>query len=509
MPPEVAGPSNPLNAVAPVRLDSWKQIAAYLCRGERTVKRWETERGLPVHRLPGGGRGSVHAFPAELDQWLVSARALETEVGVKEGATEESDADATAHGEVLPEAILEAQPASPPASPIELSAGAERSGFRRTPVLLLMTVLLVFTAAAIFFALRGGGRNVFIRDAKPARAPISESERQLAHQLYLQGRFEWNKRTPESLNRALDDFTQALVHDPEDARTYAGLADTYNLLREFSAMPENEAYARALAASRKAVELDDSLAEAHRSLAFAEVYGEWNFRDGVREFRRAIELNPTDPLAHLWLANALAKEGWSQQALSEIDRAQELDPTSPSILADKGGLVVDAGRVREGIGLLKQVESTYPESISPHRYLAGIYMRRKDYPGFLAESAKTAQMTGDPVRKAIAASAQEGFLRDGERGLLQGLYTAQKKYHEEGKLPGISLARTCVLIGRRQEAVQLLGEDYARHEPAFLDLLGDSDLAPLTDEPEVRKMLSSIQISASEDGAAAMTAVRE
>jgi hypothetical protein len=122
--------------------------------------------------------------------------------------------------------------------------------------------------------LSGGGHIFFSRDSKPARAPISESERPLAHQLYLQGRFEWNKRTPENLNQALDDFTQALIHDPEDAQTYAGLADTYDLLREYSTMPENEAYNRALTASRKTVELDGSLAEAHRSLGFAEVWGE-------------------------------------------------------------------------------------------------------------------------------------------------------------------------------------------------------------------------------------------
>jgi len=132
-----------------------------------------------------------------------------------------------------------------------------------------LAALLAFSGAALLFVLRGGGRIFLSRDSKPARAPISESERQLAHQLYLQGRFEWNKRTPESLNRVLDDFTQALIHDPEDAQTYVGLADTYNLLREFSALPENEAFSCALTASRKALELDDSLAEAHRLLALS------------------------------------------------------------------------------------------------------------------------------------------------------------------------------------------------------------------------------------------------
>ena len=490
---------NPENTVGlGQRLDCWKEIASYLGKGERTVKRWETNRGLPIHRVPGGGRASVYAHAAELDEWLVSARALEIEIGEKEGVAEETEAEAALTDE--------AQPAAPAGTSAHKAPGR----FRRIPVSLLLAALLAISGALLLFVLRGGGRIFLFRDSMPARAPISESERQLAHQLYLQGRFEWNKRTPESLNRALDDFTQALVHDPEDAQTYVGLADTYNLLCEYTLMQPDEAYSRALAASRKAVELDGSLAEAHRSLGFAEVWGEWNFKDGVREFRRAIELNPTDPLTHLWLANSLWREGRFQQAFSEINRAQELDPTSPSILADKGCMLSYMGKTRkEGIDLLKQVERTYPESISPHRYLANIYMNLKDYPGFLAESAKMALMTGDPVRKAITASAQEGFLRDGERGLLQGLYTAQKKYHKEGKFSGFWLARTCVLIGRRQEAMQLLGEDYQRHEPDFVYLLGDSDLAPLKDEPEVRKMMSSIQVSAPEDADGAEAVARK
>jgi len=99
-----------------------------------------------------------------------------------------------------------------------------------------------------------------------------------AEDLYPQGRFYWNKRTPESLRTAVDYFAQAIVRDPSNARAYVGLADCYNLLREFSAMPANEAYPRALDAARKAVQLDDALAEAHNSLAFVSFYWNWDAR---------------------------------------------------------------------------------------------------------------------------------------------------------------------------------------------------------------------------------------
>jgi hypothetical protein len=102
---------------------------------------------------------------------------------------------------------------------------------------------------------------------------VSASEKEAARRLYLSGRFEWNKRTPESLNQALGAFTQSIVHDPTTAPAYAGLADTYVLLCEYSMVPPEEAYPRAIAAATKAVELDGSLAEAHRSWALLR-YGE-------------------------------------------------------------------------------------------------------------------------------------------------------------------------------------------------------------------------------------------
>ena len=108
------------------------------------------------------------------------------------------------------------------------------------------------------------------------------------------GRFYWNQRTPESLNQALDAFTQAIARDPNYSDAYVGLADCYNLLREFSAMPGNEAYFKAFAAAKKAVELDQQSSDAHASLAFVTFFGMWDAADAEKEFRRAIELDPNN-----------------------------------------------------------------------------------------------------------------------------------------------------------------------------------------------------------------------
>ena len=138
--------------------------------------------------------------------------------------------------------------------------------------------------------------------------PVSDAEKNLAHDLYLKGRFEWNQRTPDSLNRALDDFTQAIVHNPNDAHAYAGLADTYEMLFIYGSRQDDDARDRAMAAARKAVELDGSLSEAHRALGYA-VWRARNFGEAEKELNLAIQLDPKDPLAHLWLSNVLASQG--------------------------------------------------------------------------------------------------------------------------------------------------------------------------------------------------------
>jgi tetratricopeptide (TPR) repeat protein len=324
----------------------------------------------------------------------------------------------------------------------------------------------------------------------------SEAEKSLTHDLYLKGRYQWNQRTPDSLNRALDSFTQAIVHDPGDAKAYVGLADTYNLLREYTTMPESEAYARALSAARKAVELDDSLAEAHRALAFAETNGEWNFVDGEREYRRAIELDPNDPIARRWYANSFDVPARIHESLDQINKAQEIDPTSQSTLADKGLLLFKSGKREEGIELLKEVGRADPEFRSPHYYLMLISFIMRNYPAYLVEGEKAARSRNDPVLLDTILAARAGYVRKGEGGLLQRLYAKQRKYYELGKIPGTMLAKTCLPMGKRQEALQLLEEDYAHHNVAVLNSLSEPDFLTLKDEPRYKALLKKINFPA-------------
>jgi tetratricopeptide (TPR) repeat protein len=480
------------------RLDSWKEIAAYLGKVERTVKRWEADRGLPIHRLPGGGRASVYAYTRELDEWLKSRKALKSE-----GALEAFQEDAVT-GESSG-AAFDSADASAMAGSRVLEASASQSVLKRNWVLAFCGLLLagVVGAAVYFVGLQTTGQwlsqrpqGLFAKshaDIEPqASIAASDSEKSQARDLYLKGRYEWNQRTPDSLNRALDYFTQAIVHDPGYAQAYAGMADTYDLLREYSTMPDSEAYARAIAAARKAVELDDSLSEAHRALAFSGWWGKWDFVDGNKEFRRAIELNPKDPVARKWYANVLAVQGRFPESLEENNKAQELDPSSPSTLADRGWILFNAGRKEEAIALLKEVERSAPKFLSPHSYLMVISLELRDYPSYLEEGKKTAEAENDPVLKDIIASAWTGYERDGERGLLNDLYARQREYYQAEKLEGTVLAKTCILMGKKQEALQLLEEAYHRHESDVLSCLSQPDLLTLKDEPRYKELVKKI-----------------
>jgi Tfp pilus assembly protein PilF len=474
------------------RLDGWKDIAAFLCKSERTVKRWEADRGLPIHRVPGGAKASVYAYREELNQWLKSSSSADPDPAQEVESAEPEVVSAAA-------VVLQERAASTEVLTDPSPAISRVPGLRWATALFGMAAtaltLIVGLSSATGVLLPERIRAVFARKSPGATstsAPVSEAEKHLSREYYLKGRYEWNQRTPDSLNRALDLFTQAIVHDPGYAQPYAGLADTYDLLWEYSTMPANDAFPRAIASAKKAVELDDSLAEAHRALAFAEMYGTWDFFGAEKEFRRAIELDPKDAQARRWYANAFAVPGRFEESLDQLNKAQELDPTSHATLADKGMLLANAGRTQEAIEILREVERSAPEFRSPHYYLMRISLEFGDYPTFLSEGEKAAESTNDPVLKEVIAAAHSGYQRDGATGLLKSLYAKQKEYYLAGKLYGSSLAKTCVLMGRKQEALQLLEAAYAHHEIDVLSCLSHPDLLTLKDEPRYKALVEKI-----------------
>jgi len=268
--------------------------------------------------------------------------------------------------------------------------------------------------------------------------------------------------------------------------------NSYNLLDDWGKIPPRDSFPKARAAAEKAIALDDSLAEAHRALAFAEMYGNWDFVDAEKEFRLAIALNPGDPQARRWYANAFAMPGRYTETLKQMDKAQELDPSSHTTLADKGWMMYNSGKTKEAIALLKEVEGSAPEFRSPHFYLMLISLDLRDYPAYLSEGQLAAQSMDDPVLKDIINFARAGYKRNGSQGLLEALYAKQKEYYQAGKLRATTLAKTCALLGKKQEALKLLEQAYDSHDTDVLSCLSHPDLLTLKDEPKYQMLVKRI-----------------
>ena len=376
---------------------------------------------------------------------------------------------------------------SVPDSLISPSAFSSRSRNLEYAVLALLLI------AGIMFL---GFRGIKAAGSSPHSAANAglHPANQEAKDLYLQGRFYWNKRTPDDLQKAVDYFTQAIVHDPGYSDAYVGLADCYNLLREYSAMKSSEAYPRALAAARKAVELDDKSSQAHASLAYVSFWGMWDAATADREFRRAIELDPNNANAHHWYSPVLGTIGRYTEALTEIERAQALDPTSKSVLADKGIILYWMGRRQEAIDLLRQMEKAEPEFVSPPRYLKIIYLETADYPDYLAELRKMALLNHDSAALVVASAAEKGYAAGGAHAMFENMRREQEKLYDQGKISPLTLAGTCAREGNKQDALKYLKIAYDQHEDDVVGIAGNRSFDNLHDDPEMQRILAGVNI---------------
>lgn len=205
-----------------------------------------------------------------------------------------------------------------------------------------------------------------------------ETDNVEAYQEYLRGRYFWNKRNDEGLKKSLERFQQAITLDPDYGQAHAGLADAYTLIAHYRIKPyvQNETFQKARAAAIKALKIDDTLAEAHASLAFIKTYYDHDESGAEIEFKRAIELDPNYATAHHWYSEYLAMRGQEQEAMIEIKRAQELDPLSPVINTTLGERLYLARRYDEAIRQLQKTLEFAPD-FGPAHYTLGLAFEQK------------------------------------------------------------------------------------------------------------------------------------
>jgi tetratricopeptide (TPR) repeat protein len=516
------------------RLDSWKEIGHYFGRDERTVKRWERERGLPVHRVPGSGRGRVYAYPHELAEWLQSTK--ESLAGEYRPAADSNLRKAFGAAEIAglrnppPPAGKPPEPSYPPVefrpsgdSSARLPEAAPRLALvhRATPADSSRIQPLVeqdeaaappatpvrwqdehrralgWTAGIVLLlGLIGSGAWWDHRDGvHRAQATSETAANEQAQNLYLQGKFLWQQRTPDSLTKAVDLFTQAIVHDPNYAPAYAGLAECYELLREFSTMPDNEAFPRALSAAQQAVKLNPNLAQAHAALAFALFYWKWDTQRALDEFERAQQLDPNAATTHHWYATALMTVHKRKEALAQIEEARKLDPGSPAIMADKGWILLQTGRIEEARELLLQVEQSDPNFYSPHNYLAQLAFIQGDGKMFAEESRKAAAMRNDPEQVRIADLIEKAYLAGGTEGMRKAWATDVRGEYAAGRIGPFKMAELEAQAGHKDEALRLLELAYDKRDPSMRDLLTQDTFVGYRGDPRFQAILQKMDMA--------------
>ena len=309
-----------------------------------------------------------------------------------------------------------------------------------------------------------------------------------AYDLYLKGRYFWNKRGGENFERAAGYFQQAIGKDPHYARAYAGLADTYGLMSTWGAAPPNEFMPKARAAARQALEMDETLAEAHASLALVAENFDYDWKTAEKEFQRAIELDPDYATGRQWYAEHLSWQGRFDEALAESERAQRLDPLSLIIATDRGTILYYARQYDPAIAECRGVLSMDPRFDLARAFAVFALAKEGKFPEALEEI--DGGSTGDSAwfwaEKVYlyglwgrTAEAQQAMARFGQMA---------PKLHDRTQASVLTYIGT----GRKDEAIALLQRAYAEHSNLVTSLKVDPRYDALRDNPRFQALLRGL-----------------
>ncbi|MCA1590341.1 MAG: protein kinase [Acidobacteria bacterium] len=314
-----------------------------------------------------------------------------------------------------------------------------------------------------------------------------------AYQLYQKGRFHWNKRTISDIRKSIDYFQQATLIDPNYALAFSALADSYVVLPAYQPAASHEAYPEARRAAARATELDDSLAEAHATLAAVLHSYDWKFAESEREFRRAIDLNPNYPTAHHWYAEYLLDMGRFDEALAEIRFAQSLDPLSLIINTAVGTFLTARGEFELAIEQLKKAIDMDPSFSRAHLRLALAYEGKKMFEEAIAEHEKHSILTGRAPSEAVADSKAliEALRTSGPKGYWRQLIAISEKkltLKSGDAPPPLILATYYAQIGDNDRSLALLRNSYQQREPSVLRL-NLRTLDPIRSDPRFKELI--------------------
>jgi len=325
------------------------------------------------------------------------------------------------------------------------------------------------------------------------------TENSAAYQLYLKGRYYWNKRTEDGIKKSIGYFEQAISLDPKFALAYAGLADAYNLEASYSGKPSSTPFLRAKATALKALSLDDKLAEAHAALAAVKLWREYDWEGGERGFRKAIELNPSYATAHLWLALYLAAVERLDEALAEIKTAVDLDPLSRVVNLNLARIYYFARLYDDSIVQCRKTIEMFPEYLIAHRRLGIVYGEKAMFADAEVEFNKALAISpndSETISTMAFAYCKEGRVDDATR-----LVDRLKQLADRSYVSPYSMARAYIGLGKFDRAFEYVEKTFQERHGILTYLKVEAMFDGIRNDPRFNSLLRRMGLGTTAAGA--------
>jgi TolB-like protein/DNA-binding winged helix-turn-helix (wHTH) protein len=310
-----------------------------------------------------------------------------------------------------------------------------------------------------------------------------------AYQLFLLGRFHWRKLTRPDIEKGIVCMQRAIDTDPSYALAYAGLAEAYGALAMAVEIPPSEGWPKAKAAAEKAIEIDDDLAEAHRSLGSAIFFYDWNWTEAENQFLRALELDPNSSMTHFGYADFLFRMGRSEEARAKIKRAREIEPLSPFLNAFEAWFLIgpDPDKALDRVQFAIDLD---PDFYFAHMIAAGVYKRKKMYPESIAESRLAKELSPDQTLSDVGLA---GTLADtGKLDEARAILDEMLRLSESRFVPPFNIALVYNALGETDQALDWLEKGYKKRDPRMTFLKTDGRLNNLRGDPRFQDLLRRV-----------------
>ncbi len=313
-----------------------------------------------------------------------------------------------------------------------------------------------------------------------------------AYSLYLRGRYFWNLRTKDGINKALDFFQQAIEKDSAYAVAYSGLADCFNALGFYSALSPNESFPKAKAAALQAIEIDETLAEAHTSLAYARLYFDWDWLSAESSFKKAKELNNAYAITPHWYAEYLAAMDRLNEALAEKRKASRLDPISMIINTTIGWMFYFARQYDQAIEQIKKVFEIDPNFIPAHFWLAQAYEQKGMYQEAISEFQKAVTLSRNSTY--TITSLAHAFAASGDNAKAKELLNQLKELSKEKYVSAYEIAEIYVGLGEKDLAFEWLQKAFDERSRALVFLKVEPRLDSIREDPRFNALLIKMNL---------------